>query len=109
MRPVAGLGADPRSHLDHPSHPKAYPMQSVTALLPMGPPSIDQLSRIIATVAAPAFLLGAVAAFIAVLVSRFNRVIDRAQYLHGIVDEDGSKASLKDDIPRLQRRAIFLS
>lgn len=83
-------------------------MQSVTTLLPMEPPSIDQLSRIIATVASPAFLLGAVAAFISVLVSRINRVIDRAQYLHGIVDGDSSKAYLKADIPRLKRRAALL-
>ena len=71
-------------------------------------PSIDQLSQIIATVAAPAFLLGAVAAFISVLVSRINRVIDRSQYLHSIVDGDSSKAYLKDDLPRLKRRAALL-
>jgi hypothetical protein len=33
-------------------------------------PSIEQLSRIIGSAAAPAFLLGAVAAFISVLISR---------------------------------------
>ena len=71
-------------------------------------PSINQLSQIIATVAAPAFLLGAVAAFISVLVSRINRVIDRSQYLHSIVDGDSSKAYLKDDLPRLKRRAALL-
>ncbi|MGY3489080.1 membrane-bound ClpP family serine protease [Bradyrhizobium sp. USDA 4011] len=81
-------------------------MQNVIELLPMAPPSIDQLSRIIATVAAPAFLLGAVAAFISVLVSRINRVIDRSQYLHSIVD--GDKAYLKADIPRLKRRSALL-
>jgi hypothetical protein len=32
--------------------------------------SVEQLSRIIGSVAAPAFLLGAVAAFIPVLISR---------------------------------------
>jgi hypothetical protein len=37
-------------------------------------PSIEQLSRIIGSVAAPALLLGAVAAFISVLISRMNRV-----------------------------------
>ncbi|WP_063677493.1 DUF2721 domain-containing protein [Bradyrhizobium neotropicale] len=79
------------------------------ALLPMGPPSIDQLSRIIATVAAPAFLLGAVASFIAVLISRINRVVDRSQILHAIVDDDSSKAYLKADIPRLKRRAALLN
>ncbi|OAF18684.1 hypothetical protein AXW67_03110 [Bradyrhizobium neotropicale] len=78
-------------------------------MLPMGPPSIDQLSRIIATVAAPAFLLGAVASFIAVLISRINRVVDRSQILHAIVDDDSSKAYLKADIPRLKRRAALLN
>jgi Protein of unknown function (DUF2721) len=82
-------------------------MQSVVNVVPITP-SLDELSRIIANVAAPAFLLGAVAAFISVLMSRINRVIDRAQFLHGIVDSDGSKAYLKADIPRLRRRAVLL-
>ena len=51
-------------------------------------PSVEQLSRIIGSVAAPAFLLGAVAAFISVLISRMNRVIDRSQFIHAIADED---------------------
>lgn len=42
-------------------------------------PSVTQLSQVIAQVTAPAFLLGAVAAFISVLISRMNRVIDRSQ------------------------------
>jgi hypothetical protein len=40
-------------------------MQNVIDLLPVTP-SIDQLARIITNVAAPAFLLGAVAAFFSV-------------------------------------------
>ena len=43
------------------------------------------------------------------LISRINRVIDRAQFLHGITDDDASKAYLKADIPRLQRRATLLN
>jgi hypothetical protein len=54
-------------------------------------PSIEQLSRIIGSVAAPAFLLGAVAAFISVLMSRMNRVIDRSQFVHSILDSDRAK------------------
>ena len=76
-------------------------------LLPLTP-SIEQLSRIIGSVAAPAFLLGAVAAFISVLASRMNRAIDRSQFLHGIVDDE-TKAYLKEDIPRLKRRAALLN
>jgi Protein of unknown function (DUF2721) len=72
-------------------------------------PSIDQLSRIIGSVAAPAFLLGAVAAFISVLISRMNRVMDRSQFLHGIAEGDGAKEYLKADIPRLKSRAVLLN
>lgn len=61
-------------------------------------PSVEQLSSIIGNVAAPAFLLGAVAAFISVLISRMNRVIDRSQVLHGIADGDAAKSYLKKDI-----------
>jgi hypothetical protein len=80
----------------------------VTELLPITP-SIDQLGRIIANVAAPAFLLGAVAAFISVLMSRINRVIDRSQFIHGIPESDSSKSFLKADLPRLRRRAALLN
>ena len=72
-------------------------------------PSIDQLARIIGSVAAPAFLLGAVASFISVLIARINHVIERSQYLHGIADGDASKAYLKTDLPRLRRRATLLN
>lgn len=72
-------------------------------------PSIDQLARIIGSVAAPAFLIGAVASFISVLIARINHVIERSQYLHGIADGDASKAYLKTDLPRLRRRAALLN
>lgn len=71
-------------------------------------PSIDQLARIIGTIAAPAFLLGAVASFISVLVSRTNHIIERSHFLHGIADNDASKADLRADIPRLRHRAALL-
>jgi len=72
-------------------------------------PSVKQLSRIIGSVASPAFLLGAVAAFISVLISRMNRVIDRSQFLPGIGDADSAKSYLKADIPRLKLRAALLN
>jgi hypothetical protein len=72
-------------------------------------PSVAQLSQVIAHVTAPSFLLGAVAAFISVLINRINRVIDRAQALNAISDDDTSKAQLKADIPRLARRAKLLN
>jgi len=83
-------------------------MQNVTELLPLTP-SIDQFSRIIANVAAPAFLLGAVASFISVLMTRINRVIDRARFIHAIPENDSSKSFLKADLPRLRRRAALLN
>lgn len=83
-------------------------MATVTELLPITP-SIDQLARIIGNVAAPAFLLGAVAAFISVLMSRINRVIDRAQFIHSIPENDSSRSFLKKDLPRLRRRAALLN
>lgn len=86
----------------------ACEMQTVTALLPTTP-SIDQLGSIIANVAAPAFLLGAVAAFISVLISRINRVIDRSQFIHSIAESDASRSCLKADLPRLRRRAALLN
>jgi hypothetical protein len=42
-------------------------------------PSVTQLSQVIGQVTAPAFLLGAVAAFTSVLISRMNRIIDRSR------------------------------
>jgi hypothetical protein len=71
-------------------------------------PSVSQLSHVISQAAAPAFLLGALAAFIAVLISRLNRVIDRTIVLNGIADGT-VKSRLKADLPRLMRRAAMLN
>jgi len=83
-------------------------MQNAADLLPLTP-SIEQLGRIIGNVAAPAFLLGAVASFISILFSRINRVIDRSQYIHSIKEDDNSRAYLKADLPRLRLRAQMLN
>jgi hypothetical protein len=42
-------------------------------------PSVTQLSQVITQAIAPAFLLGALAAFISVLTLRMNRVVDRSR------------------------------
>ena len=55
-------------------------------------PSVSQLSQVISQAAAPAFLLGALAAFIAVLISRFNRIVDRTIVLNAIADNDAAKS-----------------
>lgn len=70
-------------------------------------PSVSQLSQVISQAAAPAFLLGALAAFIAVLIGRLNRIIDRTIVLNAIPDDDATKSRLKGDIPRLLRRAAI--
>jgi ABC-type spermidine/putrescine transport system permease subunit I len=75
----------------------------------MPTPSQMQLAQVIAQVTGPAFLLGAVAAFVSLLISRMNRIIDRAQALNAISDKDTSRGQLKSDIPRLRRRAVLLN
>ena len=58
---------------------------------------------------APAFVLGAVAAFIAVLLGRQTVVLDRIRSLNEIADDDTARAQLKRDIPRLRRRVKLLN
>jgi hypothetical protein len=71
-------------------------------------PSVSQLSHIIVQATAPAFLLGAFAALIAIMVARLNRIIDRTMLLNGISDEDSAKSRLKAHIPLLARRAAMM-
>jgi ABC-type spermidine/putrescine transport system permease subunit I len=78
------------------------------AMLP-DTPSVEQLSQVIAQVTGPAFLLGAVAGFVSLLISRMNRIIDRSQSLDAIKDDDAVRVKLKSDIPRLKRRALLLN
>jgi Protein of unknown function (DUF2721) len=80
----------------------------MSAMLP-GTPSVGQLSHVISQAAAPALLLGAIAAFIAILISRLNRIVDRTIVLNGISDADTTKHRLKADLPRLMRRAAMLN
>jgi len=72
-------------------------------------PTAEQLGQIISHVDAPAFLLAAVAAYIALLISRMNRIIDRSQALNAIREDDTSRVHLKADVPRLKRRAALLN
>jgi cytochrome c biogenesis protein CcdA len=72
-------------------------------------PSVTQLSQVITQAIAPAFLLGALAAFISVLNLRMNRVVDRSQALNAIDDSDMARARLKADLPRMKQRAILLN
>jgi Protein of unknown function (DUF2721) len=72
-------------------------------------PSVNQISQVISQAAAPAFLLGALAAFIAVLISRLNRIIDRTIVLNAIPNGDSDRSKLKADLPRLLQRANMVN
>jgi uncharacterized membrane protein YgcG len=70
-------------------------------------PSVSQLSQVISQAIAPAFLPGALAAFISLLILRMNRVVDRSQSLNAI--DDAARARLKADLPRLRQRTALLN
>lgn len=71
--------------------------------------NLDQLSNVISHVMAPAFLIGAVAGFVAVLVGRMNGIIDRIRTVNGIAAADEARGHLKSDLPRLKRRAKLMN
>jgi hypothetical protein len=68
-----------------------------------------QLSHVMSEATAPAFVLGAVAAFDAILFNRMTAVIERIRSLNEIAAEDTARAHLKSDIPRLRQRAKLLN
>ncbi len=76
---------------------------------------IDQLSSAISHAAAPAFTLGAVAAFLAILIARLERIGDRNRALRaadsGVVDASvrAANAALYPRRMLLLGRAIFLA
>lgn len=68
----------------------------------------DQLSTMITHAVAPAFLLGAVAALVSILIARMTAITDRIRSLNQIADDDTKRAWLKGDIVRLKRRLMLL-
>lgn len=72
----------------------------------LDPPSIEQLSNVISQVTGPAFLLAAEAQLLAVLVSRMDRIVDRARLIE--TAEDEKLAALKAELPLLRRRAALM-
>jgi hypothetical protein len=72
-------------------------------------PDAQQLSQVMSQATAPAFVLGAVAGFISILLGRMTTVVDRIRSLNEIADDDTPRAHLKSDIPRLRRRAKLLN
>ena len=71
--------------------------------------NVEQLSTMISHAVALAFLLGAVAALVLILISRMSVVTDRIRTLNQIADDDTARASLKDDVTRLKRRERLLN
>jgi hypothetical protein len=69
---------------------------------------VAELSQTISQATAPAFLLGAVAAFISVVIGRLNRVVDRGLALVAIEDSGPPGGQLKATISSLRRRARLL-
>ena len=72
-------------------------------------PDAGQISQMMSQSVGPAFILGAVAAFIAVVLNRMQMVIDRIRSLNEIADNDTARFHLKSDIPRLRQRAKLLN
>jgi hypothetical protein len=70
---------------------------------------LTQLAQVISHATAPAFLLGAVAGFVSILVTRMSGIIDRSRSLNMIADEDTPRTHLKSDIPRLKHRARLVN
>jgi hypothetical protein len=70
---------------------------------------VAELSQTISQATAPAFLLGAVAAFISVLIGRLNRIVDRGLALNVIDENHRPMEQLKASVPSLRRRAKLLS
>ncbi len=71
--------------------------------------NVDQLSTMITHAVAPAFLLAAIAALVAILINRMTGVTDRIRNLNQIADDDAARTWLKADIVRLKRREILLN
>jgi hypothetical protein len=71
-------------------------------------PDAAQLSRVIQEAVAPAFLLGAVAGFVSILLGRTTSLVERIRHLNDITDEE-TRARLKTDIPLLRRRVVLLN
>ena len=69
----------------------------------------EQLSTMISHAVAPAFLLGAVAALVSILITRMTGVTDRIRNLNQIADDDSARGWLKADIARLERREVLLN
>jgi hypothetical protein len=71
-------------------------------------PTITQLSEVMVTATAPAFILGAIASFISLIIGRMNGIIERSRMISAIPVDSGDRAHLKADLPRLRKRSALL-
>ena len=78
------------------------PLLTDMTRMEQGVTDLSQLSQVISHATAPAFLLGAVAGFVSILITRMNGIIDRIRSLNSIADDNTTRARLKSDIPRLE-------
>jgi hypothetical protein len=81
--------------------------QTISALM-VDTPSVSQLSQVISQSIAPAFMLGAVSGFIAVLVTRLNRIIDRCR-MFSEGEGNGGPALHGVDLRKLNARANLIN
>jgi Protein of unknown function (DUF2721) len=77
--------------------------------MPIDVPSAGQISLVISQSTGPAFLLGAVAGFISVLVARLERILDRSRSINALPDDTQVCRDLKADLPRLEARAKLVN
>jgi hypothetical protein len=71
-------------------------------------PDIQRLSAIFGMATAPAFFLGAIAAFVSLMLSRMSATIDRIRAINSISDIETEKLKLRTDVGRLVRRVNYL-
>src|SRR4051794_14925457 len=69
----------------------------------------NQLSIVISQAAAPAFVLGAVASFLSVLVSHMSRIVDRARAISAVSEDGSMKPEVEASLARLMLRATLVN
>jgi hypothetical protein len=72
-------------------------------------PDIDRLAQIFSNAIAPAFFLGAVAAFVSLMMSRRAAVDERIKATSALPDQDGAAVGSRMALGMLTRRARLLS
>src|SRR5882757_11202302 len=72
-------------------------------------PDIDRLTQIFSNAIAPSFFLGAVAAFVSLMMSRLAAVAAQIKATRAIPDQDGAAAGNGASLATLTRRAQLLS